>query len=64
MMSDGGAPSPVGRGCAATVISVAINDARAVSDALAIRDGFVVEFAQEIPRARSRRADATGSPAG
>jgi lactoylglutathione lyase len=27
-------------------------------------DGFVVEFAQEIPRARSRRADATGSPAG
>jgi lactoylglutathione lyase len=27
-------------------------------------DGFVVEFAQEIPRARSRGADATGSPAG
>ena len=27
-------------------------------------DGFVVEFAQEIPRARSRRADASGSPVG
>jgi lactoylglutathione lyase len=27
-------------------------------------DGFVVEFPQEIPRARSRRADAAGSPAG
>jgi lactoylglutathione lyase len=27
-------------------------------------DGFVVEFAQEIPRARWRRADAAGSPAG
>jgi lactoylglutathione lyase len=27
-------------------------------------DGFVVEFAQEIPRARSRGADATRSPAG
>jgi len=27
-------------------------------------DGFVVEFAQEIPRARPRRVDATGSPAG
>jgi lactoylglutathione lyase len=26
-------------------------------------DGFVVEFAQEIPRARSRRVNATGAPA-
>jgi lactoylglutathione lyase len=27
-------------------------------------DGFVVEFAQEIPRTRSRRADASGSATG